>query len=172
MSSARSSPRVTSGESYLVTSPDTDSVATVVLPALNLNLLGLQVKTGEIIVNVSAAAGDGKLLGNLLTTASNLINLQEASDALNRVLSTTVGLLNSSDLGINLGGGSFDARPETTTDVPQLSMTEPVPQPGVPTRTRTPTPTGHPIPTATAPPSESWAVYLGGGVTGSSSPVT
>ncbi|MBY0229061.1 MAG: hypothetical protein K2W96_07270 [Gemmataceae bacterium] len=111
-----------SGESYLVLPEGTDSLATVVLPALDLNLLGLRVQTSEIIVSVSADAGDGKLLGNLLTTASNLIDLQEAADALNEVLATAVGLLNSSDLGINLGGGSFDARPEATVDVLTLHV--------------------------------------------------
>src|SRR5205807_6526286 len=100
----------------------TDSLATVVLPALDLNLLGLQVKTSEIVISLAADAGNGQLLGNLLTTASNLIDLQQAADALNQVLSTTVGLLNASDLGINLGGGSFDARPEATTDVLTLHV--------------------------------------------------
>lgn len=112
----------TSGQSYLVTTADTDSLATVVLPALDLNLLGLQVRTSEIDISVSADAGDGKLLGNLLTTASNLIDLQGAADALNQVLSSTVGLLNASSLGIDLGGGSFDARPEATTNVLQLHV--------------------------------------------------
>jgi hypothetical protein len=112
----------TSGETYLVVSADTDSLATVVLPPLDLNLLGLRVQTSEIIVSLAADAGNGKLLGNLLTTASNLIDLQEAADALNQVLSTTVGLLNSSDLGIALGGSSFDARPVATTDVLTLHV--------------------------------------------------
>src|SRR5688572_31918520 len=39
-----------------------------------------------------------------------------------KVLNTTVGLLNSSDLGINLGGGSFDVRPEASTDVLTLHV--------------------------------------------------
>jgi hypothetical protein len=103
---------LTSGQNYLVVSEDTDSLATVIVPPLDINLLGLSVQTSEIVISVSADAGDGKLLGNLLTVASNLIDLQEAADALNQILSTTVGLLNSSDLGINLGGGSFDVRPE------------------------------------------------------------
>jgi hypothetical protein len=110
------------GTSYLVLSANTDSLATVVLPALDINLLGLHVQTSEIIISVSADTGDGKLLGNLLTTVTNLIDLQEAADALNQVLSTTIGLLNSSDLGINLGGGSFDVRPEATTDVLTLHV--------------------------------------------------
>ena len=112
----------TSGETYLVVSADTDSLATVVLPPLDLNLLGIRVQTSEIIVSLAADAGDGKLLGNLLTTASNLIDLQEAADALNQVLSTTVGLLNTSDLGIDLGGSTFDARPVATTDVLTLHV--------------------------------------------------
>ncbi|MBC7854412.1 MAG: hypothetical protein IAF94_13345, partial [Pirellulaceae bacterium] len=111
-----------SGQTYLVVSANTDSLATVVLPPLDINLLGLRVQTSEIIVSVSADAGDGKLLGNLLTTASNLIDLQEAADALNQVLSTTVGLLNSADLGIDLGGSSFDARPVATIDVLTLHV--------------------------------------------------
>lgn len=110
------------GASYLVLPADTDSLATVALPALNINLLGLHIETSEIVVSVAADAGDGKLLGNLLTTASNLIDLQEAADALNQVLSTTVGLLNASDLGINLGAGSFDSRPIATTDVLTLHV--------------------------------------------------
>src|SRR5439155_14402568 len=44
------------------------------------------------------------------------------ADALNQVLSTTVGILNSSDLGINLGGGTFDDRPEATTNVLTLHV--------------------------------------------------
>ena len=111
-----------SGQNVLVISANTDSLATVALPALDLNLLGLRVQTSEIVISVSADAGAGKLLGNLLTTASNLIDLQEAADALNQVLTTTVGLLNSSNLGINLGGSSFDVRPVATTDVLQLHV--------------------------------------------------
>jgi len=110
----------TSGQTYDVNPQG--SLATIVLPALNLNLLGLQVQTSEITIGLSAVPGNGKLLGNLLTTVSNLIDLQKASDALNEVLSTTVGLLNSSALGINLGSGSFDARPEATTDVLTLHV--------------------------------------------------
>jgi len=111
-----------SGDSYLVQTAATDSLATVVLPALDINLLGLRVETSEILISVSADAGGGRLLGNLLTTVSNLIDLQNAADALNQVLGTTVGLLNSSDLGINLGGGSFDTRAVATTDVLTLHV--------------------------------------------------
>jgi hypothetical protein len=112
----------TSGQSFQVISADTDSLATVVLPALDLNLLGLHIKTSDIVISVAAEAGDGKLLGNLLTTASRLIDLQQAADALNQVLSTVVDLLNSSALGINLGAGAFDSRAVATTDVLTLHV--------------------------------------------------
>jgi hypothetical protein len=110
------------GDSFMALAADVDSVATVALPAIHLNLLGLHVDTSEVIVSVSAEAADGKLLGNLLTTASHLIDLQQAADALNQVLSTTVGLLNSADLGITLGSGAFDTRTVATTDVLTLHV--------------------------------------------------
>jgi hypothetical protein len=110
------------GDSVVALAAGVDSVATVVLPAIHLNLLGLHVDTSEVIVSVSAEAANGKLLGNLLTTASHLIDLQQAADALNQVLSTTVGLLNSSDLAISLGNGAFDTRPAATTDVLTLHV--------------------------------------------------
>ena len=98
-----------------------NGLATIILPELDLNLLGLTVHTSTIAITVSANAGDGKLLGNLLTTASNLINLQEASNALNQVLDSTVNLLNSADLIVGgVGSGSLDSRPAATTQVLQL----------------------------------------------------
>jgi hypothetical protein len=110
------------GESFFVTAQNSSSLATVVLPALNLNLLGLQVQTSQITVALSAGAGNGQLLGNLLQTASNLVNLQAAADALNQILSSTVGLLNSGQLNLNLSGGSFDTRPQATTNVLNLHV--------------------------------------------------
>jgi hypothetical protein len=112
----------TAGDSYVALAANVDSVATVALPAIHLNLLGLHVDTSEVIVSVSAEAADGKLLGKLLSTAAHLIDLQKAADALNQVLSTTIGLLNSSSLGITLGSGSFDVRPAATTELLTLHV--------------------------------------------------
>jgi hypothetical protein len=109
------------GQTFQV-SPGQSGLATIIVPALNLNLLGLQVQTNTISISLTADTGGGKLLGNLLTTVSDLIDLQKASDALNQVLSATVGLLNGSVLGINLGSGSFDTRPVATTNVLQLHV--------------------------------------------------
>jgi predicted nucleotidyltransferase len=102
--------------------PSADQLITLHLKPIDLNLLGLEVQTNDITVTVSARSGSGELLGNVLTLASNLIDLQKASDALNQVLGTTVDLLNSGALGINLGSGSFDTRPEATTDVLTLHV--------------------------------------------------
>lgn len=110
------------GPTYLVTPPGTNGMATVVLPALDLNLLGLEVKTSEIDISLSAEAGNGQLLGNLLNTAAGLLNLQQASNALNQVLSSTVNLLNSSTLGLNLPPGTFDTAPQAVTPVLQLHV--------------------------------------------------
>jgi hypothetical protein len=111
------------GQSFTVDqAADADSLATIVVPALDINLLGLRVQTNDISISLSADPGNGKLLGNLLTTVSSLINLQAAADALNQILSTTVGLLNSGDLLVNLGSGSFDNRAAATTDVLTLHV--------------------------------------------------
>ncbi len=111
-----------SGQTYFVVGAGADSLATLVLPAIDIDLLGLHVQTSEVVISLAAEQGDGKLLGNLLTTVSNLISLQDAANALNQVLSTVVGLLNSSDLGINVGSGSFQTRPVATTDVLTLHV--------------------------------------------------
>ncbi len=67
---------------------------------LDINLLGLEVQTSDIEVTVSAQPGDGKLLGNVLAAAGNLINFQGASKALNTVLDNVVSLLNTSALNV------------------------------------------------------------------------
>jgi len=44
------------------------------LGPINLNLLGLEVKTSEICLNISAQKGPGNLLGNLLAGLANALN--------------------------------------------------------------------------------------------------
>ncbi len=76
---------------------------TLVLPPLDIKLLGLEVQTiGTIKVTVSALPGQGKLLGNLLSDVSNLLNLKSVNNALNNVLSNVVHLVNS--VNLNIGG--------------------------------------------------------------------
>jgi hypothetical protein len=93
---------------------------TIDLKPLDLNLLGLEVKTSEIIVTISAQPGSGKLLGNVLTTVANLVNLQGVSNALNNVLANVVTLANASELsvsGVNTGGTLGSTTTVTTTPV-------------------------------------------------------
>ena len=62
-----------------ITPAATTSILHLSLGPVNLNLLGLNVKldnckNGPVTVNVSAVSGPGNLLGNLLTSVSNLLN--------------------------------------------------------------------------------------------------
>ena len=89
------------------------------LPPLDINLLGLEVQTsGPIKVNISAQPGAGELLGNLLTDASNLLNIQGVNNALNTVLASVVSLVNSASLSVNgvsnSDAGLLDATAATT----------------------------------------------------------
>ena len=94
---------------------------TLQLNPLNINLLGLQVQTDQITVNVSAQPGSGLLLGNLLTTVANLVNLQGVNTALNNVLGNVVNLLNSAALNVTgVGSGSLSNAPVATTPVLDL----------------------------------------------------
>lgn len=100
--------------------PD-NALATVVLKPLNLDLLGLEVRTSPITITISSERGDGKLLGNLLTTVSTLVDLNSASNALNEVLGSTIDLLNSADLNVTgVGIGSLDTAPVGAMEVLEL----------------------------------------------------
>jgi len=57
-----------------VTPAATTQILNLHLGPINLNLLGLQVKTSPICLDISAVSGPGNLLGNLLTDISNLLN--------------------------------------------------------------------------------------------------
>jgi hypothetical protein len=86
-----------------------NALATVVLPPIDLDLLGLEVRTSPITITISTERGVGNLLGNLLNTASTLVDLKGASNALNTVLDSTVDLLNSATLNITgLSRGSLN----------------------------------------------------------------
>lgn len=71
-----------------ITSTATSSctILHLVLGAINLNVLGLQVTTNQIVLDISALPGPGNLLGNLLCDIANLLNNPNQ---------TLVGLLNN-----------------------------------------------------------------------------
>lgn len=98
------------------------TLLTIDLKPLDVKLLGLEVKTSEIVVNVSAQPGSGMLLGNLLSTVSGLINLQGVSTALNNVLGNVVNLANAATLNVSgVGTTGPLITPTSTTPVPVLT---------------------------------------------------
>jgi hypothetical protein len=57
------------------------------LGPLNLDLLGLQINLSQIVLDITAQAGAGNLLGNLLCAVANLLNNPSGlADLLNRIL--------------------------------------------------------------------------------------
>ena len=100
------------------------ALLTLHLNPLDINLLGLEVQTSPITVTISAQQGSGELLGNLLTTVSNLLNLQGVNKALNNVLGNVVNLLNSASLsvsGVDTTSGTFSTS-TTATTTPVLNL--------------------------------------------------
>jgi hypothetical protein len=100
---------------------DENTILTLTVKPLDIDLLGLKVQSSPITVTVSAEAGDGKLLGNLLTTVDQVLNLDQINAAVNSVLGATVDLLNSAGLAVTgVGSGVFDEAEATTTQVLEL----------------------------------------------------
>jgi hypothetical protein len=102
-----------------VTSSPAGNLLTLQLKPIDINLLGLEIQTNQITIAVSAEPGAGKLLGNLLTDVSSLLNVGAVNNALNKVLGSVVTLLNSTSL--NVGGvdtgGTLDTTTVSTTPV-------------------------------------------------------
>ena len=76
------------------------------MPTIDLNLLGLLLKTSPITVNAFDQTGDGNLLGNfldslLLTINATPGNLTALSENLNALLAKVVGVLNAADLSLS-----------------------------------------------------------------------
>ncbi len=96
--------------------PPGNELITLKLNPLNVNLLGLQLQTNQIEVNISAQPGQAELLGNLLGSTANLLNLPAVNNAVNNVLGSAVSLLNSGTLsvsGVNTTSGSLTTAPGT-----------------------------------------------------------
>lgn len=66
----------------------------LVIGPINLNLLGLQITTNQIALDISAIPGAGNLLGNLLCDVANLLNspTQDLANLLNQILGILRGL--------------------------------------------------------------------------------
>lgn len=65
-------------------------ILTLTLGPLNLNLLGLTVSLNQVLLTVTAVAGAGNLLGNLLCDVANLLNSGSALSTLLGDLTTTL----------------------------------------------------------------------------------
>jgi hypothetical protein len=104
------------------TAANATPVLTLTVPPIDIDLLGVEVKTtAPIVVTVSALEGDGLLLGNVLTAVSSLLNTDGISSALNNVLDTVVGILNNLDLLVEgIGSGIFDSAPTSVTPIADL----------------------------------------------------
>jgi hypothetical protein len=88
-----------------------EQIVSLAVPPIDLNLLGLVLKTSQIQVNADAITGNGELLGNVLTTLLNTLgatpqNLSALSGNLNALLSKVVGVLNASALTLPSGAVS------------------------------------------------------------------
>ena len=108
-SNSLSSPGTVVGGAVTPATQTPQELLTVSLKPLHVNLLGLAVDSDPIVVHLQTQGGDGKLLGNLLSGISTLINVNGVSTALNNVLGTTVDLVNSASLSVSgVGSGTFD----------------------------------------------------------------
>jgi len=89
------------------------------LGPINLNLLGLQVKTSEICLNVSAQPGPGNLLGNLLGGLANALNTPTGIGGfLGGLSSTNLDTLTSGLTNILNGGLGALTDPANATVLP------------------------------------------------------
>lgn len=70
--------------------PGTCDVLSLVLGPLDLNLLGLKVHLDKVVLNITAVAGAGNLLGNLLCAVAGLLDgvgiLGQVATLLNQIL--------------------------------------------------------------------------------------
>ncbi len=83
-------------------------VLSLVVPPIDLNLLGLVLTTDQITVNADAQSGNGDLLGNLLSDLLNTLNATPAqlttlNNELNALLAKVVGILNATSLTLPSG---------------------------------------------------------------------
>jgi hypothetical protein len=91
-------------------------ILALTVPAIDLDLLGLELTTQPITVDATAQSGDGLLLGNVLTTVLHTLGatpeqLTELNGNVNAILAQVVGILNASTL--TLPAGALDSLSST-----------------------------------------------------------
>ena len=75
--------------------PGACQILNLVLGPINLNLLGLVVRTNQINLRIDAVPGAGNLLGNLLCSITNLLNPDGALGPLTTALNQLTAALNA-----------------------------------------------------------------------------
>lgn len=80
-----------------------DQILNLTVPAIDLNLLGLQLVTTPITVDASAHTGDGLLLGNILSVALDTVGAtpeqtRDLNANVDNILAKVVGVLNASTI--------------------------------------------------------------------------
>jgi len=128
---------VTVGVTPNAANPAATPILNLHLGPIDLNVLGLQVKTSEICLNISAQPGPGNLLGNLLGGLANALNtpggtlggflgsLTNGTSGLtgtvNDLLNGVTGLLNGG-LGALTDPANATVLPSSTTNILHLSV--------------------------------------------------
>ena len=77
----------------LISATGTCPILHLELGPLDLNLLGVVVHLDKVVLDVSAQAGPGNLLGNLVCGLANALNSNRAATALANLLNNLLGLL-------------------------------------------------------------------------------
>jgi hypothetical protein len=75
--------------------PGACEVLNLVLGPINLDLLGLVVRTNQINLRIDAVPGAGNLLGNLLCSITNLLNPNGAAGPLTQAINQLTAALNA-----------------------------------------------------------------------------
>jgi hypothetical protein len=105
--------------------PSTKTLVHLTLQPIDVSLLGLEVKSGPIAVTLTAKAGQGELLGNVLgSSAAADGRLSQLSNAANTVLNQTITLVNSGHLTVSgvSPSGPLASAPAATASVLQLTV--------------------------------------------------
>ena len=77
----------------LVTVTGSCPILHLVIGPISLDLLGLQITTNQIVLDITAQSGPGNLLGNLLCSVANLLNSPgPLANLLNQILGILQGL--------------------------------------------------------------------------------
>jgi hypothetical protein len=77
----------------LISATGTCPVLHLELGPLDLNLLGVVIHLDKVVLDVSAQAGPGNLLGNLVCGLANALNSNRAATALANLLNNLLGLI-------------------------------------------------------------------------------